>query len=54
MEKEIIYINGNKTSCSGVEGSLGHPLVYLAIPKWKDNVTCPYCSKNFVFKKQKG
>lgn len=52
MEKEIIYINSEKVSCDGGDGALGHPKVYLTIPKNENSITCPYCSRNFILKAQ--
>lgn len=46
---EIIVTDTPKVSCSGGEGSLGHPLVYLNMGKNKQ-ITCPYCSRVFVLK----
>ncbi|MDC0074645.1 zinc-finger domain-containing protein [Alphaproteobacteria bacterium] len=45
---EKIEIEGNKTSCDG--GEIGHPLVYLSIPKNSD-IACPYCGRIFTQKK---
>ncbi|MEZ5691260.1 MAG: zinc-finger domain-containing protein [Rickettsiales bacterium] len=36
--------------CSGGEGALGHPKVYLHIEREKGDVTCPYCSRTYVYK----
>ena len=44
---ENIYIDGMVVACSGGEGPLGHPRVYLNLaPSGK--VECPYCSRLFV------
>ena len=39
--------------CKGGEGSLGHPLIYLAVNA-KGDVVCPYCGTHYsVDKKDK-
>ena len=43
-----IVSDTRKVRCSGSEGSLGHPLVYLTIKKEK--ISCPYCSKEFTYR----
>jgi uncharacterized Zn-finger protein len=53
MIQDIIYIDTEKTRCDGGKDSLGHPRVFLAIPKDGNEITCPYCSKKFVLKKTK-
>lgn len=37
-----------KIACDGGEGALGHPRVWLTIPKDTGEVECPYCDKKFV------
>lgn len=50
---ETVHVNSKKVSCSGVregqKGVFGHPTVYLNMGD-KDNVTCPYCGRNFKLK----
>jgi uncharacterized Zn-finger protein len=44
---ETIYIDEMVAVCSGSEGPLGHPRVYLNLePSGK--IECPYCSRLFV------
>jgi uncharacterized Zn-finger protein len=44
---ETIYIDEMVAVCSGGEGPLGHPRVYLNLaPSGK--IECPYCSRLFV------
>lgn len=37
-----------KVCCDGGEGALGHPRVWLTIPKETGFVECGYCDKKFV------
>lgn len=37
-----------KGACDGGEGALGHPRVWLTIPRETGTVDCPYCGKRFV------
>jgi uncharacterized Zn-finger protein len=47
MPFETIYIDEMVAVCSGDEGPLGHPRVYLNLgPSGK--IECPYCSRLFV------
>lgn len=46
---ETIYVKTNRIACDGDKGGL-HPRVYLDLSKTGE-VTCPYCSRNFVFEK---
>ncbi|MCH2037877.1 MAG: zinc-finger domain-containing protein [Rickettsiales bacterium] len=48
---DIVETESPKVSCSGGEGSLGHPLVYLDMGD-DDQIVCPYCSRVFVLKKK--
>lgn len=48
--KETIYVNTRHVSCEGESQVVGHPLVYLEIKEEKNEITCPYCSKTFIFK----
>ena len=49
-EFETIEVKENEIACDGGKGSLGHPKVYLYIPRDKGNIFCPYCSKKYVLK----
>ncbi len=52
---EIIHVSSKKVSCNGSkEGQnsvFGHPVSYLNMGT-SDNVTCPYCGRNFKLKKK--
>ena len=47
---ETVETDSKTVACGGPNGALGHPKVFLEITK-DDTVTCPYCSKKFVYKK---
>lgn len=47
---EISEVKSRSVSCDGGKGALGHPKVYLQIAPDKTEVTCPYCSKVFIYK----
>lgn len=37
-----------RVSCDGGEGALGHPRVWLSIPRDRGWVECPYCDKKII------
>ncbi len=37
-----------RVACDGAEGALGHPRVWLLIPRDQGWVECGYCDKKFV------
>ena len=43
---EVIEVNSLEVACDG--GTLGHPKVYLHIDGDKGEITCPYCSRQYV------
>lgn len=47
---ETIEVATFEIACDGGGGPLGHPKVYLHIDKNTSEVTCPYCSRTYVFK----
>ncbi len=53
---ETVYVNTRLVSCNGSrEGNssvFGHPTSYLNMGK-SDNVTCPYCGRNFKLRSKK-
>lgn len=49
---EIIETSEKEVACDGGKGSLGHPRVYLTFPKNANSITCPYCSRKYILKKQ--
>jgi uncharacterized Zn-finger protein len=56
--KEVIIVNTKSVSCSGGDGASGHPKIYLQIKETPNNketnnqITCPYCSKIFIYKEE--
>ncbi len=48
---ETIKTNKKTVACDGEKGALGHPKVYLEMGT-NDEITCPYCSKHFIFEKK--
>ena len=51
--QEIEEVRTLKVACMGdlANKSEGHPKIWLRIPEEIGTVTCPYCDKNFIFKK---
>jgi uncharacterized Zn-finger protein len=45
---ETQVVTSWKIACDGGEGALGHPRVWLTIPKDTGEVECGYCDKKFV------
>ena len=43
---EIVHVDSRVVACDGGDGALGHPRVWLRIVDRE--VTCPYCSRQFV------
>jgi len=37
-----------RVACDGGEGALGHPRVWLSIPREEGFVECPYCDAKLV------
>ncbi len=37
-----------RVACDGGEGALGHPRVWLQIPRERGWVECGYCDKKFI------
>ena len=46
QDKNTELVSSKKVSCSGHNGPLGHPKVYLEMGD-NESVVCPYCSKIF-------
>ena len=46
---EVVKTNTLEVHCEGAGGVLGHPRVFLHIDRDAGNVTCPYCSRQFVY-----
>ena len=57
MEKstgqDVMRVEASVVSCDGRshEDNSGHPLVYLNTGE-EGHVTCPYCSRRFIFTRQ--
>lgn len=50
MQKfETIEVSALEVACDGGGGALGHPKVYLHIDQGAGQVTCPYCSRVYIF-----
>lgn len=43
-----------RVACDGGEGALGHPRVWLQIPKEQGWIECPYCDAKLVHKDFEG
>ena len=48
---EVIVVDSKKIACDGHSIASKHPLIYLNMGS-DNNVVCPYCSKNFIIKKE--
>lgn len=48
MSFEVIEVQSLEVMCEGAGGVLGHPRVYLHIDQDKGEITCPYCSRQYV------
>ncbi len=44
---EVIVVDGQRVSCDGGGGALGHPKVYLELGE-DDFAECGYCDRRFV------
>lgn len=45
---ETKIVNTWRVACDGGEGALGHPRVWLSIPRDTGKVECGYCDALFV------
>ena len=45
---EVRIVDHFRISCDGGEGPLGHPRVWLSIPRERGFVECPYCDAKLV------
>lgn len=45
---ETETVSAWRVACDGGEGALGHPRVYLSIPRDRGWVECPYCDKKII------
>ena len=46
---EIQIVDTRRIACDGGEGALGHPRIWLQIPRDIGWVECPYCDKRFLY-----
>lgn len=44
---ETLVVDKWKVACDGGQGALGHPRVWLTIPRDKGYVECGYCDRRF-------
>lgn len=51
---ETRIVDSYRISCDGGEGALGHPRVWLSIPRDAGVVECRYCDCRFVHKDKAG
>jgi uncharacterized Zn-finger protein len=45
---ETRIVDTYRVACDGGEGALGHPRVWLSIPRDTGYVECPYCDAKYV------
>lgn len=45
---ETISVTHEEIPCDGPKGPSGHPRIYLHIDRETGQVTCPYCSRQYV------
>ncbi|MFV9876194.1 MAG: zinc-finger domain-containing protein [Rickettsiales endosymbiont of Dermacentor nuttalli] len=47
---DFIIVKNKHVKCDGISyNTIGHPLIYLNMGS-KNQVTCPYCSRQFIYK----
>lgn len=46
---EVIPVTSLEVACDGGKGPSGHPRVFLHIKREEGRITCPYCSRSFIF-----
>jgi uncharacterized Zn-finger protein len=51
---EVVATDHAEVACDGGKGALGHPRVFLHINRDSLSVTCPYCSRMFVYQEASG
>lgn len=51
---EVIEVNSLEVACDGGGGALGHPRVFLHIDQDHGEVTCPYCSRQYILRLRSG
>ncbi len=45
---EVFEVHQTEIACDGGSGPTGHPRVFLHIDRAVGEITCPYCSRQFV------
>ena len=45
---ETRIVDNYRVACDGGEGALGHPRVWLQIPRETGYVECPYCDAKLI------
>lgn len=53
-DPEVEIVDVWRVACDGGEGALGHPRVWLQIPKDVGYVICPYCDKKYIHRSFEG
>ena len=51
---ETRIVDSYRIACDGGEGALGHPRVWLSIPRDAGFVECPYCDSKFIHRDFEG
>lgn len=51
---ETRIVDSYRVACEGSGGALGHPRVWLQIPRETGHVTCPYCDARLVHRDFEG
>ena len=51
---ETRIVDNYRVACDGGEGALGHPRVWLQIPRETGYVECPYCDSKLVHRDFEG
>jgi len=49
---ETEVVTSWRVACDGGEGALGHPRVFLQIPRDEGYVDCPYCDKRYIIDRE--
>ena len=51
---ETRIVENFRIACDGGEGALGHPRVWLQIPREHGWIECPYCDARYIHKEYEG
>ena len=52
--RETRIVDSYRIACDGGEGAMGHPRVWLQIPKDVGYVICPYCDCKYIHRDFEG